>query len=450
MSIIFLLPAVLSLVLVARDRLNQAFLWVYLPCLLVLPDYYVFRIPHLPPFSAAQAALIPIAIAALPRWFRMPLSLMDLLVPLYVVSQSVSLVTRDPLLKEGILSAAINIIAVLFAYIAGRTLIEPDSRVQTTKQFVLLVLSLLPLLAYEFRMGTNPYSILGRRLGLDFGWSVQLRHGYARISGSFSDAEIAGIAFGITFLLIAWLGQVQRADSEVHAAPRLGPGFTKLQRYQILGLIALTLLLLTQSRGPALGAAIGVTVLQIRRFRNRKLGALVVAAVLTVGLFAAYQHFSAYTNSASENEEQGSVAYRFMMNERYQAIVEQGGWLGWGSHFPRIPGLTSIDNEYLLVHLRYGELGYILALLIVAGSIWRPLILVCRFKNQEDSFFALTILACLASIWVTAKTVFLGEQIPQITFLLVGWSQSLTERKPQVEKMLVESSTEQDVVRVFC
>ena len=70
MSALFVLPALVSLILVIRGRVEIAFLWVYLPALLLLPNGYVFNVPHMPAISAAQGALIPIGAIALYRLVR--------------------------------------------------------------------------------------------------------------------------------------------------------------------------------------------------------------------------------------------------------------------------------------------------------------------------------------------------------------------------------------------
>ncbi len=124
MSAIFLLPGLLSLYLVIRGRIEAAFLYVYLPALLLLPDGYALKFPHLPAISAAQSALIPIGAVALYRLARRGLpSLMDILVFLFIVSITASEVLRERVMNDGIFTALISFIAIFLAYAAGRTII---------------------------------------------------------------------------------------------------------------------------------------------------------------------------------------------------------------------------------------------------------------------------------------------------------------------------------------
>jgi hypothetical protein len=156
MSALFLLPGLISLFLVLRGKLETAFLSVYLPTLLLLPDGYDFRLPHLPPISAAQSALIPIGAVAL---FRLVLSglpsLMDVLIVLFMVSITASEVTQERVMNDGILSAIVTVISILFAYAVGRKIIEPGLRFVTVRRLVILILLLGPFGLYEWRMGAK-------------------------------------------------------------------------------------------------------------------------------------------------------------------------------------------------------------------------------------------------------------------------------------------------------
>src|SRR5262252_8515561 len=111
MSILLLLPGIISFVLVLRGRIETAFLSVYLPSLLLLPEDYSLRIPHLPPFSAAEFALIPIGVVAFLRHLRSgSFRPMDALVFLFWVSWSASEIVGEPVMNDGILSAVAAIV----------------------------------------------------------------------------------------------------------------------------------------------------------------------------------------------------------------------------------------------------------------------------------------------------------------------------------------------------
>jgi hypothetical protein len=428
MSAIFLLPGLISLFFVIRGRIETAFLSVYLPCLLLLPDGYACRLPHMPPISAAQAALIPIGAVALYRLVLSGLpSLMDVLMVLFVVSITATEVLRELVMNDGLLSAINTFISIFLAYVVGRKIIEPSLRFVTVRRFVILILLLGPLGLFEWRMGVSLYGLIGQKIFnlATVQAGIQIRSGRGRMSASFNDAELAGIVFAMTAALNAWLVYLHKKSSAVN----LGKLLSWLEKYHIPGLLLLLYIYLTQSRGPMLAVGVAYVILQISRFKNKKAASIVVAIVLAVGAIAAYQYFSHYTNidpTGIANEQQGSALYRRQMNELYQPLVKEGGLLGWGFlNHPVIPGMFSIDNEFLLIHLCYGASGYILFVLIAAETFRGLIMRSWKLQAPEDQAFAITLVAAMAAFWISIATVYMGEQTPQIAFLLIGWVQSV-------------------------
>ena len=209
----------------------------------------------------------------------------------------------------------------------------------------------------------------------------------------------------------------------------LGKRFAKLEKYHIPELLLLLYIWMAQSRGPMLALAGGFPILQIPRFKNPKLGIVLVTVVLGLGAVGAYEYFTRYTdvsNYAVTSEQQGSALYRKEMNIAYQSVAEKGGWLGWSAGaVPEVGGMKSIDNHFLLVHLMQGELGYILWLLITAESIRTGAMCLWRIQTLNDRAFVCSMLAAFVTLWVTLYTVYMGNQLPQLTFLLLGWGQSM-------------------------
>jgi hypothetical protein len=447
LSILILIPGFVSLYYVARQRVDIAFLWVYLPCLLLLPDYYAYRLPHLPPVSAAQVSVIPIASVVLAQSLsRWKLSRMDLWVVLFVVSMVASEVLRERVFNDGVFLAMIGIITMLLPYIVGRQLIEPRLRLPTVRNWVIFILCLLPDALYEYRFGASLYVRGGTILGLgDLPWSVQYRSGHARISMSFSDAELAGIAFAVTFFFNLWLMELNKNDKLFHAPPRIGKRLAKLQKYYIPALILLAFVFFTQSRGPMMGAALGFLMTQCTRFKsiqNIRI-ATVVAIILLVfaviGAFVYFQHYTSPEEGVALTEQQESAMYRRRLLENYQPALEEGGWLGWGiQSYPIFPGQKSIDNDFLLVQLVQGRLGVTLWYLILIESLWSGFRAIWKAKEREDIVFAFTHLAGVLTVWLTLTTCYLGEQLPQVLFLILGWQQSFDFRSVQGPRLAAQ------------
>ena len=295
MSLLLVIPGLISLFLVLRGRVDTAFLSVYLPCFLCLPDDYTLRIPHLPPTSAAEFALVPLGVVAIFRLVRSgSFALMDLLVLLFWASVSLSEILHAPYVNDGIFSAMNAFISIFLAYMAGRTLIEPNLRLATVRMFViLLLLDALPGL-YEWRMGESLYGVFGQKLLriTTVSGSVQIRNGHGRMGSLFADAEGEGIAFAMTFCLNAWLVFLMRVKAPID----LGKTLTKLEKYHVPGLVLLLCLFLTQSRGPQIALGAGFLILQIPRFKNTRMMTFVVAVLLVSGYQAMSAYFESYTN----------------------------------------------------------------------------------------------------------------------------------------------------------
>jgi hypothetical protein len=428
LAIIFLIPFFLSLICLIKGRPDLAFLNVYLPCLFLLPSYYLIRLPHLPPQSAAEWALFPLGIAILiARRSWPPLRRMDLWVALFLVSLAASELLRETSTKDGLALFANIFLQMFFAYLVGRCLIEPDLRVPTIKRIVFLFLCLTPAVLWEYRMGENPWIAGAYRIfHLQIGSFVQIRDGHARVQACFGHAILAGIMFFIAFLLNASLGDIYKRDKV-----RLGPLFASLEQYHVPAILLLLFLLMTRSRGPMIGAAVGYAILQIPKFRNIKIGVAVVALLLVIAAACANSYFNKYTSATdvrNGDEQQASAAYRRELSINYKRITETGGWLGWGAlSFPKFPGQPSIDNYYLLVQLSQGKVGLYLFLLIAAESLLSAGRTAFTFRARESRFFAFICVGALAGLFLSLYTVYLGDQVVQVCFLLLGWSQSLQD-----------------------
>jgi hypothetical protein len=279
---------------------------------------------------------------------------------------------------------------------------------------------------YEWRMGQSLYGLFGQSvLGIPaVSEGVQIRNGHGRMGSVFGGGEPGGIAFAMAFCLNAWLVYLRRVKDSVD----LGKTLTKLEKYHLPELLLLVYVLLTESRGPLIALGAGYLILQIPRFKYTRLMTIVVTVLLVGGYLETSAYFDSYTNVTQANvvsEQQSSAWYRKEMNRVYPAIAEKGGWTGWGVlGIPQVEGMKSLDNHYLLVHLAWGRLGYILFLLITWENIRVLLVRSWQLKAFEDRAFIFSMLAAMAVLWFTLLTVYLAAQMPQISFLLIGWIQS--------------------------
>lgn len=420
-----------SVYFVLRGRPDKAFLNAYLPATFLLPYYYTLRPPHLTEVSVGTSALIPIGIAvfikSLRHWqFRR----MDLWVMIFLGGYIASELLRESSPTAGISYSAAKMIEIACGYVVGRQLIEPDLRIEVIKRIIFLTLCLLPFVLYEFRMGRNPWLWMGSdifQIPTPDAF-VQLRGGMARVGASFGHPISAGMIFLVALSLNYYLVQIYKLDKV-----SLGPKMSLLQKYRIPFLLFTMFLVMANSRMPLACALPCFLILQIPRFKDLRTGATIILLCLVVLGAAGYGLYHRMTSIADDrvtSEAESSAIYRRQMNEAYAPIVAAGGWLGYGalSH-PHVPGLESTDNEYLLIRLSQGRVGLYSFILIGIESVFTLAIFATRFRNRESIFLVFSLMGALIAIFVTLITVYLGLQVTQILFLLVGWAQSLQDTR---------------------
>jgi hypothetical protein len=353
---------------------------------------------------------------------------LDLWVVLFMVSIGLSEVLREYNPKDGIVLWMEDFIEMFLAYIVGRQIIEPELRMETVKRIIFLVLCLTPGVLFEYRFGQNLYVKFGPSIfGLyNIGWVVQLRAGRARIAASFGHAILAGMLFVVFIALNYYLVQIYKLDKR-----RLGPLMSWLQKYRIPLLWLPVMLYMTGSRMPMACGVMCFLLVQIPSFQSLKKGAIVILLVLGIGGGTAYTAFQMYTNvkeGQQADEAKNSAIYRKDLLVNYAPIVEAGGWLGWGvESFPRVPGQSSIDNDYLILGLAQGKLGKYSFLLLAFESVFTLVMCARRFRSRESLYLVFSLMGALIGIFVALGTVALFEQVIQVLFLLLGWSQSIQD-----------------------
>jgi hypothetical protein len=429
LEFLFIIPAFFSLYYVVRGQLDKAFLNVYLPCTFMVPYYYHFRLPHLPVLSAGAAALVPIAFSLLMRpQTKWKFCRMDIWVTLFVISYGLSEVLREYSPKDGMILWMTGFIEMFLAYVVGRQIIEPNLRLETIKRIVFLFMLQTPFILFEFRLGQNLWLNLAKnvfRLN-DVGWFVQLRGGTARVASCFGDAILAGIMFLVAMGLNYYLVQIYKRDKQ-----RLGQRMSWLQKYRLPFLLLPIFVFMTASRMPMACAVVCYMLLQIPRFKNMKVGAGLIVATLvigSVGVFSAFQKYTSVDPDKVTDEAQSSAIYRKQLLEQYEPILQRGGLLGYGalSH-PVVIGLGSVDNNYLLIQLSQGTLGLYTFYLIVLESVLGLILCAIRFQSRESLFLVFSLMGALIGTFLALYTVYLGEQVPQVLFLLLGWASSLQD-----------------------
>jgi hypothetical protein len=317
----------------------------------------------------------------------------------------------------------------LIPYMAGKLLIEqPGARVKTIRRFVWLLFAASIPSMYEYFMKANPFSYFWSHF-FPYqwaGWITQIRWGFGRVAGPYSQSELAGMVLFTGLVLTLWLSDWSYWEPQFKQLRSL-----PLKKATVITATLALTLFMTQARGPWFGAILAWCIAFIGRANNLLRRSLIVSGLaLAIGL-PGYLSAKQYLNAPTTSDEQQTAQYRQQLTENYLPVAELGGAWGWGANFPRVGGQPSIDNEYLLVYLVQGYLGLIaLVLLMLEGAV-SLLIAGLRATSKEDCHFSFSLLGILAGFVLTLGTVFLGSQAYVIFFMLIGWSQAIRVSQPE-------------------
>ena len=426
--LVFLAPIAALWVAVRRSP-AQALVAVYLPLLLLIPESFRATIPGIPKMNFNQAAIVPIVLVALVHYGRnwRP-SVTDC-----AVLALAAVVALSEFLAAGYKEAQNLMFAMLASmagpYLAARLLLDRQAtEVAFARRFVFLVFVAALVGFYEFRFGVNPFL---RWLGMLFpgqgqGWVTTFRHGFARVAGPYSHAILAGIMVIIAYRLQRWLQWGRHWEPRFAWLPAL-----PWSKAAVLTAALAVGSLMTIARGPLLGGLLGAALIFIGRSRHRRqllpaaiIGFAVLAPIGYVGLMSYLDVQPGMAMTASQE----SALYRKVMIERYVDIALDHAALGWGRNtWPKLPGMASIDNYFLLLSLMHGVVATGLLLFLF---LWQGARLFRRGMTEphDANSLALTFAGILVAVFVTLGTVYLGEQVMPALFLILGWSEACLQR----------------------
>jgi hypothetical protein len=459
MALIILIPALACWVALAKGSVRGALINVYLPSVLLLPQYFELRFPHTPPLSFADAAIVPLGIALLVKEMRRwRWDWMDLLVLMFAASAALSeglsaaladgtwtrlftspAETLQSNVDNGIFEFFSGITSIVLPYMVGKLLLEHGEykgqpvRKMFLRRMVVLLAVVAAISTIDFIGARSSWQLVFHHFFAEqpLMWPTQTRWGFGRIQGPYAHAILAGMVFlmGLTYWI--WL----RAFSPEWGTRKIVKGMPMTVRGLVLWAI-LGGLLMTQSRGPWLGAILAVLfVFLMRKFPVAKATAifLLFMAVFSV---AGYYYGNKYTVAGRGqplSEEQQSAIYRRDLIHNYVPAVMLRKAFGWGiTTYPAIGGQKSIDNEYLVVAVTQGLTGLALFLAILAGCGGRLLLLAARPMDAEDRGMVFAHLAVLIGLMTALATVYLGEQVMLLLFLIVGWVQGMNPARVAV------------------
>lgn len=431
LSYIGFLPAFIAYRYALAHSPKAAFLQVYLPVLLCFPNYYRVITPGLPDPTFAQGVSIAIFVATMSQggFVGCRFSHLDIVVVIYAFC-----VFNSELQASGYSDAQNLLFEMLFSvlvpYYMAKTFIEPGNlRFEFAKKIVwcLALVSILNL--YETRMGSNLWQLtLGRFFpGQGEGWLTTFRFGFARTAGPYAHALLAGIMMLVGFRLQRWL-QFSAAWPDKIPIPQFS--WIPIKFPQLMTLILTGGFFLTFAKGAWLAGFLAGFLVAVGRMKNRVLALMTVLCFVLFVLVPSVMAFISYASVGRENakdDNQETAAYRYELVIKYLDIAKAKAWEGWGlTKWPKVPGMPSIDNHYLLVMLMHGQIALISLIYLLLGTMLR--LLIHSLKHPPPARSGASLSFTLASIFlgytVAIGTVYMGEQTIPLLFMLLGWAES--------------------------
>lgn len=426
MHLIIWFGVVAGIVAAVRYSPGKALVWLYVPVLLIVPDTFHAITPGLPDPSTNVAVIMPIFAAALVAYGRFwrP-SVADVL----VISMA-ALMGYSEYQAAGY-SEAQNLLAgvmfqVVAPYLVARLAIDREGlHVELAKRLVIILFAIALIGLFEFKFGWDPFLALPEQFlfaGQGRGWVTTFRYGFARVAGPYAHCILAGMMMVLGYRLSRWLEWGGHWEPRFRLFPSL-----PLSKGRLITLGLLLGSITTLARGPWLGGLVGALFVNAGRHARQKFAFIMVCCGIGLIAIPGYLGFQAYLDVQPGGQmtmSQETAVYRKVLFERYFDIALQHAWLGWGRNtWPKISGMASIDNYYLLLSLMHGVLTTALLLFLMA---WMSLRLLRKGLSEPagSNSLAFTFMGVIIAFAISLSTVYLGENVVPAFFLLLGWAEA--------------------------
>jgi hypothetical protein len=421
-SLIVYIFLVAAAVVASRHGPGRALLGVWIPVLLIVPEAFRANTPGHP--TSSQAAMIPLLIYTLMRYGkRLRLTFMDLLVLAYSCTAFYS-----DLQARGYSDAQLLMFNLLFSvigpYFVARLVIrEENLHVEVAKRIVIVMFGLSLVGLFEAKMGFNPsHAIFGPFFaGQGTGWVTTFRYGLARVAGPFSHAILAGIMMVIAYRLQRWL------EWGGHWQPRFTRVTLPWGKSRVITVSLFIGSVLTVARGPWVGGVLGAMLVMVGRARDRRkalrLAGLAILVAAVVGGYGLAKYLDIKPGQVMTMSQE-SALYRKELFEKYFDIAVDKVWLGWGlTTWPKVLGMPSIDNYYLLLSLMHGVPAMLM--LVTMMMLGTGQMVVRGMKEPVGSPpLALTLGGIFLAVFISLGTVYMGEQVIPMFYFVLGWAQA--------------------------
>lgn len=425
LSFIAYLPGLLAYYVAQNQSLTKAFIWVYIPSLLLLPDYYHAITPGLPDPSFNQSASIAVfAVFIMQGSPGYRFSYTDVVVGLYAFAVSYS-----EFLASGYSDAQnlmfFELTSVLFPYILTKSLVEAfNLRYDFAKSIVLCLSLVFVFNLFENKFG---YNLWQAYLGMFFpgqadGWITTFRFGLARAAGPYAHCLVDGIMMAVGYRMQRWLQWSEAWPEKMKRlswVPFLSPA--QFFTFMIFGGVLSTL-----GKGQWLAGIVAAGIVIIGRSKQRGLAmtaVLTVMVVVGIPLTIAFLNYASVGRENAADDNQETAAYRYELVTEYMDEASERLWWGWGlMKWPEIHGFESIDNHFLLLYLNHGVIAVSLLLGIIFGMMGRLIIhgMTNPLAEPRGSSLAFTLAAIYLMYFIAVATVAMMYQSCTLFFIITG------------------------------
>ena len=428
----------LAIYAIRRRGIAAAFLYVWIPFFLAMPFAFWVDIPGLPDPNFMQAAILPILAVLLFQRFRdLRLGLMEGLLVLYVlVRVSADFLSRG--YSDAQNYAFYMLSALIGPYLLGRFLI--DSRrmdVATARMFVLMFLLFFPMFLYEMKFWVSPIYKLFSPLFPGAGSGLSIRWGIARTAGTFEHPILACIMIVAVYRLhrwLSWAGEWERPQTGLLEVIRKSTQWVPIAFKHRISIVLIVMAVMTISRGPWIGAFAGAALTAVGNFANRRRWLAIVVACLLAAAVVGQLALDAYI-TPKEGEvlsgEAQTMLYRKVMIDQYTAFLMEKVWTGWGlTTVPKIKGMESVDNAFFLMALQHGVLAPAIFVVIFLYAIVGQIRFGLGAPAGEPPL-GFTFSGIYLMCFIAFSTVYMGSQTEPMLFLLLGWGESVRNRRDE-------------------
>jgi hypothetical protein len=436
-----------SIMVLSKKGLEAAFLRVWIPFFLLLPFIFWIHVPLLSDYNFQSAAVWPILFVLIKqKATEIRFGLMESMLLLYVVIRVVA-----DYLGRGYSDAQhyahYLVSSVIGPYLMGCYIINSRRMdIETARRFVLMLLLLFPVFLYEAKFWVSPiYQLLSPLFPHSYS-SVSIRYGIARTAGTFEHPILACIMIIAVYRMhrwLSWLGVWEQTQAGwLGFLQKQSKRFPLEFKYQI-SVVLILMALMTISRGPWIGGFAGAILAVVGNAKNRKQWLSIVVVIFLVGGIAGQAALDAYI-TPKEGEvlsgEAQTMLYRKVMIEQYKGFLMDKMWTGWGlTTVPTIKGMESIDNAFFLMALQHGIFAPTVFVIMFLYAIISQVKFGLKARVGEPPI-GFTFSGIYLMCFIAFASVYMGAQTEPMLFLLLGWGESIKNRKPGADLMEGETA----------